>query len=180
MKSKTSVQPNSTERNPLPMSRPATDYTSTPCRLVLEGPMLGTDMDETTREVRAWVLHEFGEDAVDLSMWAEEDDIVQALIRLSDKVVVSDLSWHAGKIIEETETHLTLEGEDEESYLKIFTPFRGVAKLVLFENDRWVDAETHSSIANFDFSSLGLDTMPDLSLDGEKDTKDKKTKSKKK
>ena len=58
-------------------------------------------MDETTRGVRAWVLHEFGEDAEDISMWAEEDDIVQALIRLSDKVVVSDLSWHAGKIIEE-------------------------------------------------------------------------------
>ena len=34
-------------------------------------------------------------------MWAEEDEIVQALIRLSDKVVVSDLSWHSGKIIEE-------------------------------------------------------------------------------
>ena len=53
-------------------------------------------MDETTRGVRAWVLHEFGEDAEDISMWAEEDDVVQALIRLSDKVVVSDLSWHAG------------------------------------------------------------------------------------
>ena len=36
---------------------------------------------------------------------------------------------YAGKIVEETATHLTLEGEDEDSYLKIFTPFRGVAKL---------------------------------------------------
>ena len=87
---------------------------------------------------------------------------------------------YVGKVVEETETHLTLEGEDEESYLKIFTPFRGVAKLVLYENDRWVDAETLSSIANFDFSSLGLDNMPDLTLDGEKDTKGKKTKGKKK
>ncbi len=104
-------------------------------------------------------------------------------MKIEDKLVTFPKSLsvkYAGKIIEETETHLTLEGEDEESYLKIFTPFRGVAKLVLFENDRWVDAETHSSIANFDFSSLGLDAMPDLSLDGEKDTKDKKTKSKKK
>ena len=80
----------------------------------------------------------------------------------------------AGKIIEETETHLTLEGEDEESYLKIFTPFRGVAKLVLYENDRWVDAETLSSIDNFDFSSLGLDKIPDMSLDVKEDSKDKK------
>jgi hypothetical protein len=49
---------------------------------------------------------------------------------------------YAGKIVEETDTHLTLEGEDEESYLKIFNPFRGVAKLLMFENDQWVDAET--------------------------------------
>ena len=104
-------------------------------------------------------------------------------MKIEDKRVTFPKSLsvkYAGKIVEETDTHLTLEGEDDESYLKIFTPFRGVAKLVLFENDRWVDAETHSSIANFDFSSLGLDTMPDLSLNGEKDTKDKKNKSKKK
>ena len=103
-------------------------------------------------------------------------------MKIDDKRVTFPKSLsvkYAGKVVDETETHLTIEGEDEESYLKIFTPFRGVAKLVLFENDRWVDAETHSSIANFDFSSLGLDTMPDLSLDGEKNTKDKKTKSKK-
>ena len=81
---------------------------------------------------------------------------------------------YAGKIVEETETHLTLEGEDEDSYLKIFTPFRGVAKLVLYENDRWVDAETLSSISNFDFSSLGLDNISDLALDGKEDTTGKK------
>ena len=86
---------------------------------------------------------------------------------------------YSGKVVEETETHLTLEGEDEESYLKIFTPFRGVAKLVLYENDWWVDAETLSSIANFDFSSLGLENMPDLTLEGDKETKGKKSKGKK-
>ena len=98
-------------------------------------------------------------------------------MKIEDKHVTFPKSLpvkYAGKIVEETETHLTLEGEDEESYLKIFTPFRGVAKLILYENDRWVDAETLSSISNFDFSSLGLDNMPDLSLDGEKDTKGKK------
>ena len=84
---------------------------------------------------------------------------------------------YSGKVVEETDTNVTIEGENEESYLKIFTPFRGVAKLVLFENDRWVDAETHSSIANFDFSSLGLDNMPDFSTDSDDDTKGK-TKSK--
>ena len=103
-------------------------------------------------------------------------------MKIDDKRVTFPKSLsvkYAGKIVEETDTHLTLEGEDEESYLKIFTPFRGVAKLVLYENDRWVDAETLSSITNFDFSSLGLDNMPDLSLEGKKENKDKKTKSKK-
>jgi len=104
-------------------------------------------------------------------------------MKIDDKRVTFPKSLsvkYAGKVVEETETHLTLEGEDEESYLKIFTPFRGVAKLVLYENDHWVDAETLSSIANFDFSSLGLDNMPGLSLEGENDTKDKKTKGRKK
>ena len=74
---------------------------------------------------------------------------------------------YAGKIVEETATHLTLEGEDEDSYLKIFTPFRGVAKLLLFENDKWVDAENSSAVSNFDFSSLGQGDLPSLSV-GEK------------
>ena len=103
-------------------------------------------------------------------------------MKIEDKRVTFPKSLsvkYAGKIVDETETHLTLEGKDEESYLKIFTPFRGVAKLLLYENDHWVDAETLSSIANFDFSSLGLDNMPDLSLEGKKENKDKKTKSKK-
>ena len=69
---------------------------------------------------------------------------------------------YAGKIIEETDTHLTLEGEDEESYLKIFNPFRGVAKLLMFENDQWVDAETSSAVSNFDLSSLGLGDLSSL------------------
>lgn len=67
---------------------------------------------------------------------------------------------YSGKLIEESETTLTLEGEDEESYLKIYSPFRGIAKLLLFENQQWVDAESGS--ANFDFSSLGLENMPNL------------------
>ena len=50
---------------------------------------------------------------------------------------------YAGKIVEDTSTHLTLEGEDEDSYLKIFTPFRGVAKLLMFENDNGWMQRTH-------------------------------------
>ena len=58
-------------------------------------------MDETAREVRKWVTHEFGEDPEDISVWAEEDEIVQVLIRLSDKVVISDLTWQDEQISEE-------------------------------------------------------------------------------
>jgi hypothetical protein len=77
---------------------------------------------------------------------------------------------YAGKIVEETATHLTLEGETEDSYLKIFTPFRGVAKLLLFENDKWIDAENSSSVSNFDFSSLGLGDLSTLSSGDETDS----------
>ncbi len=83
------------------MFPPTTDYTSIPCRVVLEGNPLGPNMDETTREVRRWVEHEFGEVPEDLSVWADEDEIVQVLIRLSDKVVISDLTWQDEEIIEE-------------------------------------------------------------------------------
>ena len=64
-----------------------------------------------------------------------------------------------GKIVSESDTQLTIEGEGEDSYIKIFNPFRGVAKLLLFENERWVDAENFNDISNFDFSSLGLDNI---------------------
>ena len=61
-----------------------------------------------------------------------------------------------GKVVNESDTDLTIEGKGEDSYIKFFNPFRGVAKLLLFENDRWVDSETSNDISNFDFSSLGL------------------------
>jgi len=82
---------------------------------------------------------------------------------------------YAGKIVEETETEITIEGEDEESYLKIFNPFRGVAKLLMFENDQWVDAETSASAANFDFSSLGLGDLSALSAGDQADSPESKS-----
>ena len=81
---------------------------------------------------------------------------------------------YAGKIVEETDTHLTLEGEDEDSYLKFFNPFRGVAKLLMFENDQWVDAETSATVSNFDLSSLGLGDLSALSAGDPKDSPESK------
>ena len=81
-----------------------------------------------------------------------------------------------GKIVEESDTQLTIEGEGEDSYIKIFNPFRGVAKLLLFENDRWVDSETLNDISNFDFSSLGLDNFSTSSPEENKVSKKSKKK----
>ena len=58
-------------------------------------------MDATSHEVNSWIEQAFGEEAHDLSIWAEEDELVQVLIRLSDKVVISDLTWEDGVIVEE-------------------------------------------------------------------------------
>ncbi len=94
-------------------------------------------------------------------------------MKIKDKRVTFPKSLsvkYAGKIVEETDTHLTLEGEDEDSFLKIYSPFRGVAKLLLFENDQWVDAETSSAISNFDFSSLGLGDLSALSAKDDTDS----------
>ena len=77
---------------------------------------------------------------------------------------------YAGKIVEETDTLLILEGEDEDSFVKIFSPFRGVAKLLLFENAQWVDAETSSAVSNFDLSSLGLGDLAALSSKDDTDS----------
>ena len=101
MRRKTSVQPISTDRNPLPIFCPVTAYTSIPCRVVIEGPILGTSMDATSLEVNSWIVEALGEDPIDLSIWAEEEDFVQLLIRLSDRVVILDLSIDDGEIVEE-------------------------------------------------------------------------------
>ena len=94
-------------------------------------------------------------------------------MKIKDKRVTFPKSLsvkYAGKIVEETDTHLTLEGEDEDSFLKIYSPFRGVAKLLMFENDQWVDAETSSANSNFDLSSLGLGDFSALSAKDDTDS----------
>ena len=65
-------------------------------------------MDDTNREVRVWIEGAFGEAPTDLSIGAEGDEIVQVLIRLTDKVVVSDLSWEEGLIVEESSLVINL------------------------------------------------------------------------
>ena len=65
----------------------------------------------------------------------------------------------SGKPIKETETEITIEGEDEESYLKIYNPYHRVAKLILYEGDTWVDSESMNKIGDLDLSELGLENL---------------------
>ncbi len=86
-------------------------------------------------------------------------------MKIEDKQVTFPKSIkvkYSAKLIKETKKEITIEGEDDESYLKIYSPFRGVAKLMLFENDQWVDAETSTAISDFDLSSLGLGDLSAL------------------
>jgi hypothetical protein len=105
---KTSFQSASIAKNPLPISRRVIDCTSIPCRVVLQGCPLGITMDATEREVRVWIEQAFGEDAVNLSIWTEEEEMVQVLFRLPDKVVISDLSWEDDVIVEESSLIINL------------------------------------------------------------------------
>ena len=65
----------------------------------------------------------------------------------------------SGKQVKENDSEITIEGEDEESYLKIYNPFHRVAKLILFEGDTWVDADNMNKIGDLDLSELGLENL---------------------
>ena len=83
------------------MHRPLRTHTSTPCRLVLEGHRTGIGMDAVGHEVKSWIAEALGEEPVEISVWAQDDDFVQLLLRLSDRVAIMDLSTEGGEIIEE-------------------------------------------------------------------------------
>ena len=83
------------------MGRPLGPHTSTPCRVVLEGRPLGLNMDAVGHEVKSWIAEALGEEPVEISVWAQEDDFVQLLLRLSDRVAIMDLSTEGGEIVEE-------------------------------------------------------------------------------
>lgn len=83
------------------MGRPLGPHTSIPCRVVLEGRPLGINMDAVGHEVKSWIAEALGEEPVEISVWAQEDDFVQLLLRLSDRVAIMDLSTEGGEIVEE-------------------------------------------------------------------------------
>ena len=82
-----------------------------------------------------------------------------------EKIRLLNSPENSAKLIKEVDGEITIEAENEESYLKVFTPFRGVAKLYVFENECWVDAETSQPFSGFDLTALGLDQLGDLEKD---------------
>ena len=52
-----------------------------------------SNMDRIERGIRIWCEDTFGQSPIDSSRWYAEDDIIQVLIRLSDRVVIADLCW---------------------------------------------------------------------------------------
>ncbi len=83
------------------MHCPLSTHTSIPCRVVLEGRLLGISMDAIGHEVKSWIVEALGEEPVEISVWAKDDDFVQLLIRLSDRVAIMDLSTEGEEIVEE-------------------------------------------------------------------------------
>lgn len=58
-------------------------------------------MDATGHEVNSWIIEALGEEPVEIAVWAEEEDFIQLLVRLSDRVAIIDLSLEDGEIVEE-------------------------------------------------------------------------------
>ena len=58
-------------------------------------------MDEIPHEVIFWISEELGEEPSDVLVWAQEAELVQLLIRMSDRVAILSLLNDEGEIIEE-------------------------------------------------------------------------------
>ena len=84
------------------------------------------------------------------------------MIKVKKKRITFSKELHvkfSGKQVKENDSEITIEGEDEESYLKIYNPFHRVAKLILFEGDTWVDADNMNKIGDLDLTQLGLENL---------------------
>ena len=112
--------------------------------------------------LKSWKDYSF-ENSIYSVTWSYRMKIDGKQLTFPDSIPVK----YSAKLIKEVDGEITIEAEDENSYLKVFTPFRGVAKLYVFENERWVDAETSQPFSGFDLSALGLDQLGDPGKDEE-------------
>ncbi len=58
-------------------------------------------MDALSHEVNSWISEALDEEPLEISIWAQEDDFIQLLLKLSDRVVILILSIEDGEISEQ-------------------------------------------------------------------------------
>lgn len=58
-------------------------------------------MDAISHEVNSWITEALGEEPLEVSVWAQEDDFTQLLLKLSDRVVILILATEDGEIFEQ-------------------------------------------------------------------------------
>ena len=84
------------------------------------------------------------------------------MITVKDKKIIFskklDVKF-SGKVLEDDEKEIIIEGEDESSYLKVYNPFKRVAKLLVFENNQWVDTENSSTLENLNLENFDLNNI---------------------
>ena len=66
-------------------------------------------MEESERIVRIWAEKRFDEVPQNLSIWSEEENFIQILIRFSDSVMIADLDYEDGEIVEENILKIDIE-----------------------------------------------------------------------
>jgi len=67
-------------------------------------------MAEHDEAVRNWCSNYHGQDPVEISMWTDEKDLLQLLIRLEDKVVIADFEWNGEEIRENGSLSIPIDG----------------------------------------------------------------------
>ena len=58
-------------------------------------------MDVIGHEVNSWISEALGEEPLEASVWAKEEDFIHLLLKFSDRVVILILSTEDGEIIEQ-------------------------------------------------------------------------------
>ena len=57
-------------------------------------------MDEVDPRLKSWISTSFDEDAKSFSVWYEDDENLQIFACLEDKVVILDMFWDDGLLME--------------------------------------------------------------------------------
>jgi hypothetical protein len=100
----TIFQSSSMDKKPLPMIRPEIRYYSTPCRLVLEDVLHRDGMAELKDDIHEWSSVVLGEIPVKFHVWESDESGAQVFMKFKDKVLVTDLSFFGGVLIENNDS----------------------------------------------------------------------------